>query len=401
MDIFIARQGIYNAEEEVVAYELLYRNSLKNNFNGVIEDEIATYKVIENISSFGLDTLTDEKRAFVNFPEELINKNIATLLPKDKVVIEILETVNPTKEVLDNLSELKNKGYKIALDDVENELDIIKFSKVIDIVKIDFILSNSNSRKNMAKICKKLNITMLAEKIETIEDLEEAKSLGFELFQGFYYSKPSILLGKDIAIKNTSIFMILVELVRENFNIDKVEDIMKTDVALTYKFLKFINSSYFNFLNEIGSIKQAIMLIGRQELRKWLSILSVVEISSSKNDEYAKNTVIRAKFSEGIAEVIAPKESESAFMVGLFSNLHVMMEKDVNYVVDTLPVSTKIREALLGKDNMLRNILDLVLAYEHIEEEKIMILASKLNIKEGILWDIYSNCLNWSKKIIE
>lgn len=401
MDIFIARQGIYNAEEEVVAYELLYRNSLKNNFNESVEDEIATYKVIENISSFGLDTLTDEKRAFVNFPEELINKNIATLLPKDKVVIEILETVNPTKEVLDNLIELKNKGYKIALDDVENELDIIKFSKVIDIVKVDFILSNPNSRKNMVKICKKLNIKMLAEKIETIEDLEEAKSLGFELFQGFYYSKPSILLGKDIAIKNTSIFMILVELVRENFNIDKVEDIMKKDVALTYKFLKFINSSYFNFLSEIGSIKQAIMLIGRQELRKWLSILSVVEISSSRNDEYAKNTVIRAKFSEGIAEIIAPKESESAFMVGLFSNLHVMMEKDVNYVVDTLPVTAKIKEALLGKDNILRNILDLVLAYEQIEEEKIIKLASKLNVKEGILWDIYSGCLNWSKKIIE
>ena len=401
MDIFIARQGIYNSKEEVVAYELLYRNSLKNNFNEAIEDELATYKVIENISSFGLNTLTDEKRAFINFPEELINKNIATLLPKDKVVIEILETVNPTKEVLDNLSELKSKGYKIALDDVENELDIIKFSKVIDIVKVDFILSTPNSRKNMVKICKKLDIKMLAEKIETIEDFEEAKNLGFELFQGFYYSKPSILLGKDIAIKNTSIFIILIELVRENYNIDKVEDIMKTDVALTYKFFKFINSSYFNFLNEIGSIKQAIMLIGRQELRKWLSILSIVEMSSSKNDEYAKNTVIRAKFSEGIAEVIAPGESEAAFMVGLFSNLHVMMEKDIDYVVDTLPVSFKIKEALLGRDNILRNILDLVLAYERVEEEKIITLASKLNIKEGMLWNIYSSCLNWSKKIIE
>lgn len=401
MDIFIARQGIYNADEEVVAYELLYRNSLKNNFNESIEDEIATYKVIENISSFGLDILTDEKKAFINFPEELINKNIATLLPKEKVVIEILENVNPTKEVLDNLSELKNKGYEIALDDVENEIDIIKFAKVIDVVKVDFVLSNYNSRKNMAKICKKLNIKMLAEKIETIEELEEAKSLGFEFFQGFYFSKPSILLGKDIAIKNTSIFTILVELVRENFDIDHVENIMKTDVALTYKFFKFINSSYFNFFNEISSIKQAIMLIGRQELRKWLSILSVVEMTSSKNDEYAKNTVIRARFSEEIALIVAPSESESAFMVGLFSNLHIMVEKDINYVVDTLPVTSKIKEALLGKDNILRNILDLVLAYEQVEEEKIRILASKLNIKEGLLWNIYSNCLNWSKKIIE
>ncbi|WP_300382003.1 HDOD domain-containing protein [Clostridium sp.] len=401
MDIFIARQGIYNINEEVVAYELLYRDSLKNNFNNDIKDEVATYKVIENISYFGLDILTDGKKAFVNFPEELINKNIATLLPKDKVVVEILETVNPTKEVLDNLSELKSKGYEIALDDVENELDIIKFAKVIDIVKVDFILSNYKARRNMAKICKKLNIKMLAEKIETIGDLEEAKYLGFELFQGFYYSKPSILLEKDITVKNNSIFMILVELIKEDFDIDKVENIMKTDVALTYKFLKFINSSYFSFLNEIGSIKQAIMLIGRQELKKWLSILSVVEIASSKSDEYAKNTVIRAKFSEGIAEIIAPKESESAFMVGLFSNLHIMIEKDINYFVNTLPVTTEIREALLGKDNILRNILDLVLAYEKIEKEKIVILTEKLNINKGLLWNIYSNSLNWSKKVIK
>ena len=401
MDIFIARQGIYNEDEEVIAYELLYRNSLENKFNKIVSEKIATYKVIENISSFGLDNLTDGKKAFVNFPEELINKNIATLLPKDKVVIEILENVNPTKEVLKNLSELKSKGYEIALDDVENEIDIIKFAKVIDIVKVDFMLSNHNSRKNMVKICKKTNIKMLAEKIETIEDFEEAKSLGFKLFQGFYYSKPSILLGKDIAIKNASIFMILVELVREDYNIDKVENIMKTDVALTYKFFNFINSSYFNFFNEIGSIKQAIMLIGRYELRKWLSILSVVEMSSSKNDEYAKNTVIRAKFSEEIAQIIAPKEAEAAFMVGLFSNLHIMIEKDIDYVVNTLPVTYKIKQALLGEDNILRNILDLVLAYEKLDEKEITDLASKINIKEGLLWKIYSNCLTWSKKIIE
>lgn len=401
MDIFIARQGIYNENEELIAYELLYRNSIENKFNKIVSEKIATYKVIENISSFGLDNLTDGKKAFVNFPEELINKNIATLLPKDKVVIEILENVNPTKEVLKNLSELKSQGYKIALDDVENEIDIIKFAKVIDIIKVDFILSNHNSRKNMAKICRKSNIKMLAEKIESIEEFEEAKSLGFEFFQGFYYSKPSILLGKDIAIKNASIFMILVELVRENYNIDKVENIMKTDVALTYKFFNFINSSYFNFFYEIGSIKQAIMLIGRYELRKWLSILSVVEMSSGKNNEYAKNTVIRAKFSEEIAQIIAPKEAEAAFMVGLFSNLHIMIEKDIDYVVDTLPVTYEIKQALLGEDNILRNILDLVLAYEKVDEEEIRTLTSRLNIKEGLLWKIYSNCLSWSKKIIE
>ncbi|GAA0084326.1 EAL domain-containing protein [Clostridium sp. CTA-7] len=399
MDIFIARQGIYDVEEKVIAYELLYRNSLNNSFNGSIEDEVATYKVIENISSFGLDTLTDNKKAFVNFPEKLIEKDIATLLPKEKVVIEILETVYPSEEIIEKLLLLKELGYYIALDDVVDENHVTNFIGVIDIVKVDFILSSRESRKKIAFICKKNNIKMLAEKIETLEGLEEAKELGFDYFQGYYYSKPSIFLGKDIAIKNTSIFNILVELIREDYDLDKVEYIMKTDVALTYKFLRFINSSYFNFLQEIKSIKQAIILIGREELRKWLSILSVVEISSGKNDEYAKNIVIRAKFCEGIANILSPKDRASAFMVGLFSNLHLMMEKDIEYVVENLPVNVEIKNALMGEENFLRSILGLALAYEILDNDNIRIQCNKLKIKQGLLWDVYCGSIEWSKNI--
>ena len=164
MDIFIARQGIYDCEEKVVAYELLYRNSTINNFTSDVEDELATYQVIENINSFGLDNLTNNKIGFVNFPEKLINKNIATLLPKDKGVIEILENVNPTEEVIRNLKNLKKQGYSLALDDVENEEDLKKFVEIVDVVKLDFLLSSKESRKRIAKLCKQYNIKMLAEK---------------------------------------------------------------------------------------------------------------------------------------------------------------------------------------------------------------------------------------------
>ncbi|WP_219928496.1 EAL and HDOD domain-containing protein, partial [Bacillus anthracis] len=234
---------IYNKEEKVVAYELLYRNSLKNNFNNSIEDDEATYKVIDNISSFGLDILTDNKLAFVNFPEKLIKKNIATLLPKERVVIEILESVSPSEDVISQLSYLKELGYYIALDDVVDINDIINFIGVIDIVKVDFILSSKESRIRIAQICKKFKIKMLAEKIETLDDLEEAKNLEYDYFQGFYYSKPSIFLGKDMAIKNTSIFTLLIELIREDYDIDKVEYTMKTDIALTYE-EKSLESGY-------------------------------------------------------------------------------------------------------------------------------------------------------------
>lgn len=398
MDIFIARQGIYDKNGKVVAYELLYRNSMENSYNPLIEDEVSTYKVIENISSFGLDILTNKKRAFVNFSEALIMKDIATLLPKENVVIEVLETVNPSEEIINKLLSLKDLGYYIALDDVVEVEHIVKFIGVIDIVKFDFRLATSEARKKIAYICNKYNIDMLAEKVETSEELNEAKGLGYIYFQGYYYSKPSIFLGKDIAVKNTSIFMLLVELIKENYDIDKVEYIMKTDVALTYKFLKFINSSYFNFLQEIKSIRQAIILIGREELRKWLSILTVVEMSSI-NAGYANIIIIRAKFCEEIANIISPNYVPQAFMVGLFSNMHQMIEKNIDYVVKELPLNSEIKNALLGEQNVLKDILDLALAYENVDSDKITEMRKKMSINEDLLWRLYSKSIEWCSNI--
>ena len=274
----------------------------------------------------------------------------------------------------------------------------MNFIGVIDIVKVDFILSTIEARKEIAYICNKFNIKMLAEKIETLDDLNEAKGLGYDFFQGYYYSKPSIFLGKDIAIKNTSIFMLLIELIKEDYDIDKVEYVMKTDIALTYKFLKFINSSYFNFLQEIKSIKQAIILIGREELRKWLSILSVAEMASV-NDGYANTIIIRAKFCEEIAKIIKCKEESSAFMVGLFSNIHLMIEKDMNYVVQELPLNVEVKKALLGENNILRDILELAVAYENIDSDKINEMRKKMSISEGLLWGLYSKSIEWCGNI--
>lgn len=172
-----------------------------------------------------------------------------------------------------------------------------------------------------------------------------------------------------------------------------------SDVALSYRFLRFINSAYFSFVQEISSIRQGIMLIGIEELRKWLSITSVVEMRLSKNEEYANNTVIRAKFCELIMEKINYEEKASAFMVGLFSDLHLMMKSDLYSVVSELPVNSVIKEALLGKENILSNILKVALAYEEINTETMYKLCSKIKINTGNLRDLYLNAIEWSEKI--
>ncbi|MEG2458170.1 MAG: EAL domain-containing protein, partial [Bacilli bacterium] len=390
--------AIYNKNRKIVAYEILYRNSLENVFDENEKPEEATYKVIQNISSFGLDKLTNNKMAFINFPEEAINDNIATLLPNEKVIIEVLETVMPTKEIISNLIALKRKGYSIALDDISTYSQIEGFLDVVDIVKIDYKLASKYERFKISNKIKGTNIKILAEKIESESEFNEANDLGFDYFQGYYFSKPIVLKSEDISTKNSTIFSGIVELLKEDFDINTMEQLIKSDVGLTYKFLKFINSAYFNFIQEVSSIKYAVMLVGREELRKWLSIISISKMNSTIGEEYSNNTIIRARMCELISGIKVGNDSNLGFMVGLFSDIDILMKKSVDDVVDELPINKKVKEALLGKNNIYKEILDLVIAYENMDTEKVQSIASTLKVDVDRIGAIYLESIEWCSK---
>ncbi|MBU3108357.1 EAL and HDOD domain-containing protein [Clostridium gasigenes] len=400
MKIFLARQAIYNKNTKIVAYEILYRNSLKNAFDKNQKQEEATYKVMQNISSFGLNILTKNKLAFINFPEEVINSNMATLLPPDKVIIEVLETVEPTKEIIANLKFLRHKGYTIALDDISTYKQVEGFLGVIDIVKIDYKLSNKAERINIIQKLKNKNIKILAEKIETENEMIEAKSLGFDYFQGYYFSKPTVMESEDIAAKNRTIFYVIIELMKEDYDIDRMENLIKSDIGLTYKFIKFINSAYFSFIQEVSSIKNAVMLIGANELRKWLCIISISEMNSNIGEEHANNIIIRARMCELISENKGYNDKDLAFMVGLFSDIHMLMDKSLIDVVEELPIGKEGKAALLGEDNIYSDILNLVISYENMDEEKIQIISSKTKVNIDKLGEIYLASIEWGSKLL-
>ncbi|MBU3136723.1 HDOD domain-containing protein [Clostridium gasigenes] len=400
MKIFLARQAIYNKNTKIVAYEILYRNSLKNAFDKNQKQEEATYKVMQNISSFGLNILTKNKLAFINFPEEVINSNMATLLPPDKVIIEVLETVEPTKEIIANLKFLRHKGYTIALDDISTYKQVEGFLGVIDIVKIDYKLSNKAERINIIQKLKNKNIKMLAEKIETENEMIEAKILGFDYFQGYYFSKPTVMESEDIAAKNRTIFYVIIELMKEDYDINRMENLIKSDIGLTYKFIKFINSAYFSFIQEVSSIKNAVMLIGANELRKWLCIISISEMNSNIGEEHANNIIIRARMCELISENKGYNDKDLAFMVGLFSDIHMLMDKSLIDVVEELPIGKEGKAALLGEDNIYSDILNLVIAYENMDEEKIQIISSKTKVNIDKLGEIYLASIEWGSKLL-
>ncbi|MEG0296494.1 MAG: HDOD domain-containing protein [Clostridium sp.] len=402
MEIFLARQAIYNREMDVIGYELLYRNSNENRFDPSVGSETATYKVIQNIGGFGFEQLTNNKAAYINFPQVALENNIATLLPRENTIIEVLESVIPTAEVISNLIYIKSLGYKIALDDVSSWTTVIPYINVVDIVKVDMISTELKDRLEIVKYIKEKdrNITLLAEKVETFSELEECKRIGFDQFQGYYFSKPSMLLGKDIQLKNITVYRLLVELLKNDVNIDSIDEIMKSDIVLTYKFLRFINSAYFSFVQEVRSIRQAIMLVGRNEMRKWLSVVAVTQMDNGVSEEYTNNTIIRAKFCELIAEKLGARiDKSSAFLVGLFSEIDLLIKKDMNEVVKELPFKVEVKEALIEKENIYRTVYMISKAYESMDGDIITMNCEQAKLDEDFLGDLYLKAIEWGNKL--
>lgn len=400
MEFFLARQAIYYSSKDVIAYELLYRNSINNKFDTSIEESKATYEIIKNIIYVGFEVLTNNKRALINCSEEVLKSDIITILPKEHIIIEILETVEANDDVIKRVAELKKMGYVFAIDDVVDFKSIEKFLEFVTYVKVDFMLTNKKSRKVLVDKLKKYNVVLLAEKIEYEEEYEEALALGFKLFQGFYFSKPRIIKGKDVAIKSNTILILMQELSKVDFDINTIENIMKSDVALMYKFMKFINSSNFGFKQQISDIKQAVAIVGQNQLQKWLLLVSFVDLGKEISSEYTNTVIIRARFCELIMDFIDKNKKSEAFIVGVFSEITSIIEDNIKNVICDLPIKNEIKDALVGKDNLLYKVLNLALAYEKMDVRKVNILCDNLSLKNEVLGELYLLSIKWMQSLI-
>ncbi|MBE6048213.1 MAG: HDOD domain-containing protein [Clostridium sp.] len=402
MEIYLARQAIYDKRSNVIAYELLFRNSMENYFSGNIDEEKATIKLIANCGTIGLGKLTNNKRAFINFPRGVLLKDMISLLEPENIVVEILENVEATENILTYLEELKEKNYILSLDDICNWERCRQFGDLIDIYKIDFMATNKTERELILSEIRNVNpnAELLAEKIENEEEFKEALKNGYSYFQGYYFSKPVIVAENDISVKNLNCFNIMVELMNPEFDMDKIENIVKSDVAISYKLMKFLNSSRFGFLQEITSIRQAIMLLGKNDLKKWLSLIAISEMQNNNNEEITNSSIVKAYFCELVAEEIDKTKASNAFMTGLFSNLDNFMNKDMEDIIGDVPLSEDIKEALLGADNMMGNILKLVRAYENMHVDEVDELCKKLAYDKNLLVQQYIKAVEYLNSFI-
>ena len=390
MDVYVARQAIFNINKEVIAYELLFRNSNSNKFV-FIENSNPTLDVIRNsFSVIGLDKITEGKRAFINFDEELIKSGLIETFPKDFIAIEILETVKPDARVIECCKSLKEKGYIIVLDDFEYNEEFDELIKYIDIIKVDFIITKGKERKEIMNKVRNKKIKFLAEKVETEEEYKEAVSYGYSYFQGYFFCKPVIISGKDISGFKFTYMNLIKELNKDDVDIKNIERLVKNDVSLSYKLLKSVNSAHYSMKRRITSISDAIVIIGIKELRKWIFIIALQNMGKNSVEELVKVSLLRAFFGELLSKKIQIKLSSfDVFLTGMLSLIDALLNMPIEKVLSELPVSNDIKEALLEKENVISELLQLIISYENGNWEDANKLIKKFKLDEEFVKDCY------------
>ena len=400
MDIFVARQAIFNKRMEVTAYELLYRN--ENNYYCATDGDFATSEVINNsFMSMDISNITFGKKAYINFTELLLKNKIPKLFKSDLIAVELLEEIKFDGNLLLLIKDLKKSGYTIVLDDFVFSDSFYLMEEFVDIIKIDLLGTDKETCKNiMAKVRNK-NIKFLAEKVEDAQTYEWAKENGFSLFQGYFFCKPKIISFKDIPSQKLNILQLIGELNSNVPDFDKLAQIIEKDVALTLKLLRLLNSAAFGFINEIKSIKHALSLLGIDEIRNWVMLLSLRELGNDKPSELTKISILRAKFAELLIGATDLKgRSKEGFLLGLISTLDGFTDVPMENLIRNLPISQDIKKAVLGEKGDFYNILQFTLAYERGKWDDVNHFGKELNIKLNDTPKIFMDATNWCKEIL-
>lgn len=402
MDIFLARQPIFDQDQKVWAYEILYRSGLENAYDGS-DGDLASKRVLYNsFQAFGIENLTNGKPVFINFTEELINNEIATLFPTDLLVVEILEDIAPKEEIIGSSKLLKEKGYKIALDDFVYSEEYEGLIQLADIIKIDFLLSDREEIERISKDLLSRHIVLLAEKVETREEFEFAKALGFTLFQGYFFSKPEILKTKKLQpIKATSL-QLIEEVNKAQINFDNLASIISRDLSLTYNLLKLVNTAAFGFVHRIKSVKHGLVGLGEREIRKWIYLVVVSDMGDDRPDELTRLSLIRARFGELLVEKIGLKQhSENIFLIGMFSLLDAILSKPMEEVLEEIQAPDLVKQALLTRKGELGNLYKLIIAYEKAEWDNVVLLSQEFEMDWQLISTAYMESTIWYNKLIE
>lgn len=399
MFFYAARQPILDRNKNLFGYELLFRDGLDNAFPNIDGDE-ATSKMVEGSQlSFGLDDFLGDKPGFINFTLETLLKKYPSMLPKEQVVIEILETIQPGKRLLAEVQSLKAQGYTLALDDYEHKSVWRHFYPYIDIIKIDIRNTTPGQITEIKNAISDFpHIQLLAEKVETMEEFQQTLAQGFSYFQGYFFSRPEILQSRALSPSQLALAELLYETSKSELDLLQITDIFKRDVTLSYKLLRYSNSAIFKRRAEVETIKHALVVLGQNELKKFLSLLFTAQISSDKPAELMRMAMTRASFAEGLARLTGNVSPDKAYLTGMMSLMDAILDEEISSVMEKLPLADEIKNALVEHTGILAHFMQLIDCYEKANWTGASILIEQLKLPVDEIPDVYHRAVQWANE---
>ena len=390
----LARQPIFNGNMQVVAYELLCRNSDLKFITSTDGDAASSQVLLNAFTELSIEQVVGKHKAYVNFTRTLLDS--PPPFNRQKLVIEVLEGQQIDASRLHSLKLLREQGYTIALDDFELDENSESLVAYADIIKLDVLSLSPKQLHYHIDYLKPFGITLVAEKVETYEMFEQCKALGFDLFQGYFLAKPRVITGRKISENKQSVLQLLSALHDPDIAIDKIERMIARDTLLSFKLLRLVNSAAFGLRRNVDSLRQAIMLLGLGKLKNWVNLLALSNLSG-KPHELSVAALTRARMCEMISTQLKQQSRpDTSFTVGLLSTLDAFLDMPLDELLRNLSLSEALNQAMLAHAGPEGMVLQLVQAHEQGHWQEIdWAHLETLGLTPEILAEIYVNSLHW------
>ena len=393
---YVARQPILMADQRVFGYELLFRDGIEDYFCNP-DAEAASRSTLDTSMLMGLDVICDGQRAFINCTREILLKEYITLLPSNKAVVEVLESVPDDDLVRAACKRLRTAGYLVALDDFSVDDIRTPLTEVADIIKVDM---RSTSVEEAAVMVKRFGskCRMLAEKVENQAEFNAARAAGFTYFQGYFFQRPQLLQAREIPSNRLNYLRLLQAISKEEMDPREVENIIKSEAALCYRLLRYLNSAAFSFTTEIQSVRHALSILGERELRRWIRLVATLSAGQNRPSELVSSALVRARFCELLAPRVKHGESD-LFLIGLLSLIDAILELPMGLILENIPLDRDTKAVLLRQPSYLLPVFQLMEATEQGEWDVVNKLSAQLNLPDNFVAESHWNAMQWAKQM--
>ena len=407
MDVFVARQPVFDRHQDVYAYELFFRAGFRRYFRAVDAVEVlrAEKTSVDLMDFVHFDQLTDGRRGLVQFTRELLTREIPRLLPSEMVVVGLPADIDPDdEEILAACRRLRDSGYLMSMQGTFSlrrpNAGVVPFA---DVIRVNFARTDEADREAVAGAFGGKTI-LLAQGLADHRQLEQAQAMGYDRFQGDFFRKPVVTPARELSESKLAYLRVLREVNRPELSLDELEACVKQDVAIVYNLLRFMNSAWLGLRHEVHSIKHALILLGPKEIRKWFSLLVLRNAGEHKPDELLLRSLTRAKVGEMMAQMAGLEDDASdLFLMGMFSLIDALTDRPMQDIMDSIWLNERIKNALLAPEEGGRFslVLQTILGYEYGNWDRFAAAAAQLEVHENAMPDLFRQASSWATGVLK